>query len=196
MPKRTVNAPPVQLLTGIDKYELITICLRQGHEVLEAESKDFWFIFSPRTSKDIYKREPIQYLLPPNPALIRNFIGRIDVLSELLNWVVEEDEPRKFLYGRGGSSKSTAAYEFSKIIRDNGRYIEICDGKTFDRVVFLSAKKSLRSSDEVIIDNISTDFSIFDKLQDAMIESRIYSDSLELKSLNRKGLLDCLIKIF
>ena len=196
MPKRTVNAPPVQLLTGIDKYELRTICLRQGHEVLEAESKDFWFIFSPRTSKDIYKREPIQYLLPPNPALIRNFIGRIDVLSELLNWVVEEDEPRKFLYGRGGSSKSTAAYEFSKIIRDNGRYIEICDGKTFDRVVFLSAKISLRSSDELIMDNISTDFSIFDKLQDAMIESRIYSDSLELKSLNRKGLLDCLIKIF
>ena len=191
-----MNAPPVQLLTGIDKYELRTICLRQVHEVLEAESKDVWFIFSPRTSKDIYKREPIQYLLPPNPALIRNFIGRIDVLSELLNWVVEEDEPRKFLYGRGGSSKSTAAYEFSKIIRDNGRYIEICDGKTFDRVVFLSAKISLRSSDELIMDNISTDFSIFDKLQDAMIESRIYSDSLELKSLNRKGLLDCLIKIF
>ena len=163
MPKRTVNAPPVQLLTGIDKYELRTIWLRQGHEVLEAESKDVWFLFSPRTSEDIYKREPIQNFLPPNPALIRNFIGRIDVLSELLNWVVEEDEPRKFRYGRGGSSKSTAAYEFSKNIRDNGRYIEICDGKTFDRVVFLSAKeKSLRSSDELIIDDISTDFSTFD----------------------------------
>ncbi|MDG1210519.1 MAG: hypothetical protein P8N98_15250, partial [Paracoccaceae bacterium] len=80
-----MNAPPVQLLTGIDKYELRTIWLRQGHEVLEAESKDVWFLFSPRTSEDIHKREPIQNFFPPNPALIRNFIGRIDDLSELLN---------------------------------------------------------------------------------------------------------------
>jgi len=54
----------------------------------------------------------------------------------------------------------------------------------------------LRSSDRVIIDDISTDFSTFDELLTAMIEACNYYNILKLKSLNRKILLNFLIKIF
>ena len=54
----------------------------------------------------------------------------------------------------------------------------------------------MRSSDRVIIDDISTDFSTFDELLTAMIQACNYSDIFKLKYLNRKILLNFLIKIF
>ena len=56
----------------------------------------------------------------------------------MFNWVIEKDEPRKFLYGRGGSRKSTQVYKLSKIISNNGQYIEIYDSNTFYLIVLLS----------------------------------------------------------
>ena len=56
----------------------------------------------------------------------------------MFNWVIEKDETRNFLYGRGGSRKSTPVYKLSKIVSNNGQYIEIYDSKTFYLVVLLS----------------------------------------------------------
>ena len=56
----------------------------------------------------------------------------------MFNWVIEKDEPRKFLYGRGGSRKSTPVYKLSKIISNNGQYIGIYDRKAFYLIVLLS----------------------------------------------------------
>lgn len=197
VPKRSASSPPVKLLDHLGKYQKGTIWLRQGHEVLEAESKDVWFLFSPRSLEETDENKPILSFLPPNPALIKNFVGRIDILSELLTWVVAEDEPRKFLCGRGGSGKSTAAFEFAKLIRDHARSIDLFEGHHFDRVVFLSAKeKSLRPTDGKIIDDIGTDFSTLEELLHAMIEACSYSDTIDLTNLTQDGLLDCLKEIF
>lgn len=51
------------------------------------------------------------------------------------------DEPRAFLYGRGGSGKSTIAQEVFRQLKSNGGSYKLGKNNLIDQVIFLSAKR-------------------------------------------------------
>lgn len=176
IPKRLPNRPPAVLLNDLGKYEEGTAWLRRGHEVLEATSRDVSFLFSPRSSQDQVDR--ILNYLPPSPSTIGKFVGRVDVLSRLFDWIAQNDEPRAFLWGRGGSGKSTIAHEFCQLIRDYGKSIETYDQTKFDRVVFLSAKQHELNAVSGNIDRtVYVDFTNYEESLIAILIACDYSTS-------------------
>ncbi|MBO0733560.1 MAG: hypothetical protein J2P49_04435, partial [Methylocapsa sp.] len=64
-------------------------------------------------------------------------------MDNLFAWLQSSDEPRIFLFGKGGSGKTSIAYEFAKLIRHNGGELPIYGGHKVDTVIFLSAKERL-----------------------------------------------------
>lgn len=183
VPKRAANRAPAVLLKEIGKYEEGTVWLRRGHEVLEAVSRDVSFLFGPRINQD--EAERIPSYIPPSSSTIGKFVGRVDVLSALIDWIAQKDEPRAFLWGRGGSGKSTIAHEFCQIIRDYGRYIRTVDGSPFDRVVFLSAKeRELNTGAGNIEQTMSVDFRTYRELLSALLIACDYSATEDFSSLS------------
>lgn len=180
VPKRPANIPPVRLKVNLDKYCAGCLWIRRGHEVLEAQSRDIPFLFSPRDSNLLPER--ILSYLPPSPSTIERFVGRVEILSVLLDWICNKDEPRKFIWGRGGSGKSTVAHEFCQIVRDYGRYIKGYNGNPFDRVVFISAKEQELSTDGGRIrPSAYTDFSDYKGLLSAILISCDYSNDVDFE---------------
>jgi hypothetical protein len=105
-----------------------------------------------------------------------------------------EDEPRKFLWGRGGSGKSTVAYEFAKIVRDSGKSIEGFDGNPFERVIFLSAKeKELNSEKGQIQSTKYVDFSNVSELLASLLIASDYSAEEDFSSMEM-GALEARVK--
>lgn len=185
VPKRAPNSPPAALKKKLDKFLPGTVWIRRGHEVLEASSRDTGFLFGPRELNTDDGAIKIPSYLPSRPSTIANFIGRVDTLSELFSWVSSEDEPRKFLWGRGGSGKSTVAYELAKIVRDFGQRIVGYNGEAFERVVFLSAKeRELNSERGQIRDSINVDFSNFEELLIALLVASDYSGEEDFSKLS------------
>ncbi|WP_282048424.1 RNA-binding domain-containing protein [Sulfitobacter mediterraneus] len=185
IPKRLPNAPPVALLSKLEKYAAGTVWIRRGHEVLEVTSRDTAFLFGPRdmvSDPDLYK---VPGYLPTRPSTIASFVGRVGTLSKLFSWISSEDEPRKFLWGRGGSGKSTIAFEFAQLVKDCGKSIEGYDGETFERVVFLSAKeRELNSEKGRIQDTMHVDFSTFSQLLIAFLVAADYSVDEDYSSMS------------
>lgn len=176
IPKRTPSSSPAALQVKLDKYLIGTVWMRRGHEVLEATSRDTGFLFGPRYLNTTVGTDKIPSYLPNRPSTIASFVGRVDTLSDLFNWISDEDEPRKFLWGRGGSGKSTVAYEFAKIVRDSGKSIDGFDGNSFERVVFLSAKEKELNSEKGKIQNTRfVDFSTVSELLAALLIASDYS---------------------
>ena len=62
-------------------------------------------------------------------------------MDRLWKWLIYDDDPRFYLYGRGGSGKSTIAYDFAKRVSDSWRNQPIVEGQVLDLVVYLSAKE-------------------------------------------------------
>jgi hypothetical protein len=79
--------------------------------------------------------------LPPSPATIKKFVGRVRTVDQVFRWLRLSDEPRTFLYGKGGSGKTTIAYEVAKTLRLAGGQFQIQSGDILDNVVFVSAKQ-------------------------------------------------------
>jgi hypothetical protein len=79
--------------------------------------------------------------LPPSPATIKRFIGRLETIDSIFRWLKKSDEPRIFLYGKGGSGKTTIAYEVAKVLRFSGSKVAFSDGEPLDNVIFVSAKQ-------------------------------------------------------
>jgi|GEM_PF-3594440 len=161
VPKRNHQRPPVYLTTGIGKYEQGNVFIRKSHEVLLAQSQDLPFLYSEREDFDIAgaigKTEPIK-VLPPSPATINQFVGRFDVLRQLWNWYSSSDEPRTFLYGKGGSGKSTIAYEFARLVADSPT-LRINGSAPADIIIYLSAKKRKLNTERAnILPDTNTDF--------------------------------------
>lgn len=184
IPKRPSNLPPAALKKKIDKYLPGIVWMRRGHEVLEATSRDTGFLFGPRDLRAEDGINKINSYMPSRPSTITNFIGRVDTLSELFTWISSEDEPRKFLWGRGGSGKSTVAYELAKILRDCGKGISGYNGDAFERVIFLSAKeRKLNSEQGKIQSSTDVDFATFKELLIALLIASDYSTEEEFSNL-------------
>jgi len=166
IPKRENYQIPIRFNQKLDKYLPGDLWIRDGHEVVRVAPKHFPIIFcrsEPLISDDI--DSDISGSLPPSPTTIRKFVGRSEVLDQLFEWLATSDEPRKFLYGGGGSGKTAIAYEFAKLIHEHGRNVYIGGSKAIDQIIFLSAKeKQIITSTAKIEDIIDPDFSNFDDL--------------------------------
>lgn len=81
-------------------------------------------------------------MLPPSPSTISTFIGRLATIDKIFNWIKQSDEPRNFLYGKGGSGKTTIAYEIAKTLRLHGGSILLSGVERIDNVVFVTAKQT------------------------------------------------------
>jgi hypothetical protein len=168
VPKRNFSIPVTRFVTSIGKYQPSDIFIRQNHEVLRAKSADIPELYTPRSGFGLLQQSssaPVFEALPQRPSVLRQFIGRARVLDQIFSWFVTRDEARAFLHGRGGSGKSTIAYEFASIIARHGGDIEIEGGGKIDRVLFLSAKEQeLDTKTGKIRKFIGTDFSNADDL--------------------------------
>ena len=80
--------------------------------------------------------------LPPSPATIKRFVGRIATIDNIFRWLKLSDEPRTFLYGKGGSGKTTIAYEVAKSVSAEGANLRIYGDEKLDTVIFVSAKQT------------------------------------------------------
>jgi hypothetical protein len=82
-------------------------------------------------------------LLPPSPSTIKRFVGRLPTIDRLFRWLKQSDEPRIFLYGKGGSGKTTIAYEIAKVLKFEGANIRLLGDEALDNVIFVSAKQQV-----------------------------------------------------
>ncbi|MBP1857148.1 ATP-binding protein [Rhizobium herbae] len=127
---------------GMEKY-----WIRSSYETIAADSRHLPILFCG-AARHVQGREKIEFALPPNPAQIKQFVGRLDAVQKVFSWIQDIHEPRNFLYGRGGSGKTTIAYEIAKLISIYGANIDISSGEFFDQVIFVSAKKKFLNTSE------------------------------------------------
>lgn len=82
---------------------------RQGHEVVQATSTTLPLLYMSRDHYGIESERqasvPIERFIPPPTSTMKEFIGRRDVMDRLWKWLIYDDDPRFYLYGRGGSGK-------------------------------------------------------------------------------------------
>lgn len=180
IPKRPVGVPPVRLKQSIGKYKDTKIFIRVGAEVLDADGTQLDFLYGPRSSPFGEDSEVIKsaaFSLPASPATIDEFVGRFDVLERTATWLTSSNEPRLFLWGHGGSGKSTIAYEFAKIVGENGAILKNRSGFSFDRVIYLTAKKQYLNPLTAKIEKYQgTDFSTARELFEAILLFSNWSD--------------------
>jgi hypothetical protein len=195
VPKRPMGVPLTRISNPIaDKNRVNRIWLRRGHEVLRAESKDIPFLYANRDDfgdQERYARSStVAHALPPSPATLHQFIGRIDVLDALFSWLIHSEDPRCFLHGSGGFGKSTIAYQFANIVANSGAELSIFGDKRIDRVLFLSAKeKYLDTIAGTTREFLGTDFTNSDELFRGILQLSGWTTSITtLEALNSKQL--------
>ena len=145
VPKRSLGAVPVRFSQHIGKYPAGKIYVRQNHEVLLARSSDMPFLYGSRSDhpsvSDNGVSSDLIRGLPASPSTVKEFVGRTAVVDRLWQWLVHDEEPRTFLYGRGGSGKSTIAFEFARMVTRVASHFKAYNEKSIDAVLYLTAKK-------------------------------------------------------
>jgi len=157
---RPVTSRPLRFLTPISSYPAQAIWMRSGHEVVQANPTNYPVLFCRAGNPlDEVNSQDVQGSLPPSPSTLKRFVGRLEVIDKLFVWLHSSDEPRTFLFGKGGSGKTSIAYEFAKLIRNSGAEIPVYGGRMVDTVIFLSAKeKALVTASSQIEDISDPDF--------------------------------------
>ena len=90
VPPRPKRAAPLTFLKSLGRYQSGALWVRRGHEVVEAAPRDFPVIFC-RAGNDQVSDDAgeLDGSLPPNPATIKRFVGRVHVVSKLFDWLAE-----------------------------------------------------------------------------------------------------------
>lgn len=199
VPKRPVGTP-LSKLASPEGTQKPRVWIRSGHEVLELKSSDIPFAFGPREDYGLQElaaapRSP-KASLPPTPATIKEFVGRIDVLDRLFTWFNVDDDPRCFLYGRGGSGKSTIAFEFAKLVAAGAGYALFSNDNGLDRVVFLSAKENYFNPYAGRTENFrGTDFSTAEEMYRAILTLSDWAER-DIGSLDESALREAISDLF
>ncbi|MBA3510989.1 RNA-binding domain-containing protein [Sphingomonas sp.] len=132
--------PPFRFVRDAGTYKSNTFWVRQGSAIADAEASDIPNLYLRQVTEDEVVRQPIGQL-PPSQSNVREFVGRMPTIDSVFQWMSMSDEPRAFLYGKGGSGKSTIAQEVFKQIRSNGGAFKLGGESLIDQVIFLSAKR-------------------------------------------------------
>ena len=143
VPPRTAMSPPVYVKRGTTFSNGEKVFLRKSAEVLEARGSDLVFLYGDRL-QSLLGEDPevgrIPACLPSSPATIQEFVGRFSVIEAVITWMATSRTQRCFLWGQGGSGKSTIAYEIAEIIAANGKLLKNRQGKPYERVIYISGK--------------------------------------------------------
>lgn len=119
----------------LHSYGAGVIWVRVGNEVVRAQPQNFAELFLSESATGI------EGSIPPSTAQIRKFIGRAEAMVELFDWLQNSDEPRTYLFGKGGSGKTMIAREFARLVKSSGSELQVEREDRIDIVVFLSAKE-------------------------------------------------------
>ncbi len=166
------EALPVRFKKSLGKYVSGTIWVRQNNEVIAAEPRHVPLLYC-RTSAHDHNTEYENGLdggLPPSPATIKKFVGRLNTIDHIFKWLKTSDEPRTFLYGKGGSGKTTIAYEVAKVLKLEGARTKLGSGDALDNVIFVSAKQQVLNVMAQEVGNfVGLDFSNEKELYEALL---------------------------
>jgi hypothetical protein len=135
---------PLRFTRNAGSYKADIIWVRQGNEVIAAEPRHLAMLYCRVDHVIGSDADDDNFLsggLPPSPATIKRFVGRIRTVDDVFRWLRLSDEPRTFLYGKGGSGKTTIAYEVAKTLRLSSTPFKINGGDVLDNVIFVSAKQ-------------------------------------------------------
>lgn len=141
VPPLNAKELPLRFRASSKFYPSNVIWVRQGHEVDVAGPKHIAQLYCRDIPMRNSEAEEIEGTLPPSPATIRQFVGRMSTIDQLFEWLKTSDQPRNFLYGKGGSGKSTIAFQVAKILRESGAGFLIEGVDPLEKVMFLTAKE-------------------------------------------------------
>lgn len=189
---------PTRFKRTIGPYKAGTIWVRQNHEVVAAEPRHAGLLYCRHTGdEETGDNETLSGGLPPSPANIKRFVGRLSTIDRIFGWLKQSDEPRTFLHGKGGSGKTTIAYEIAKTLKLEGSGVRIHGGELLDNVIFVSAKqRTLDVIDQSTKEFVGLDFLNEKELYEAILTLANWSshpiDDLSLDDLKQeiKNLFD------
>lgn len=134
--RKTSHQRPFRFIKQVANYPKDVIFVRQASSIRRATSNDITTLYL--TLEDEGAPQPKCHL-PPSAATVREFVGRMSAIDRIFAWLRNTDEPRAFLYGKGGSGKSTVAYQVFKSINSSGGGF-VASGNPIDVLIFVSAK--------------------------------------------------------
>ncbi len=180
---------PFRFLERASGYPAHAMWVRANNEVVAGAPRHMALLYC-RATTDLQGDElTLEGHLPPSPATIRRFVGRMKTIDCIFEWLKTSDQPRTFLYGKGGSGKSTIAFEVARTLKSTGGGFRLEGGETLEKVIFISAKLVELNPDTQRQDNFhNNDFQDERTLYEAILmEGDSVFDSLdELSMANLK----------
>lgn len=170
--------------------------VREGYESVTATTKKIPILFCRYQVRNAeIDSDLLEASIPPSPATLRQFVSRFEIIDNIFDWIHDQRQPRCFLYGRGGSGKTTIAYEVARYVSEYN--CELIKGNCFDCVIFISAKSiELNVFDLEQVEFSGTDFSNAKELfQAILITSGWYIDE-DVDGKQEDELLDILEEMF
>lgn len=200
VPPRAELVPPIYSLKDVGNYKKGVIYIRRGAEVLTAKGGDLSFLYGDR--KSVFGDHEavnmlVQASLPPSPATIEEFVGRFFVIERIINWITASRDPRLFLWGQGGSGKSTIAYECASLLAECGGTLVNKNGNKLDRILYISGKATYLDPTTGKIQNTTLrDFDSAEDIYRTILTLSNWTDQEELNNYDKEQLLDALEELF
>ena len=172
--------------------------VRSGPKTIDAAAKDIPTLFCrPQLRTSDSSQTLVSVALPPSPATMKHFVKRNEIMARTFAWLHDPAQPRTFLYGRGGSGKTTIAYEIARHIAEYGFRITDNDTGDIEVVIFVSAKQKELD----VISGTSRSFGTVDfsdtlGLLQAIIILSGWNPDADLDNLGRPELLKIVSSIF
>lgn len=200
IPARESMTPPVYFKKRVSKLDAGVVYLRRGAEAIRAKGADIPFLYGAREtafSEKVEKDHSVPSSLPPSPSTIQEFVGRFSVVEKVVDWLQQSRDPRLFLWGQGGSGKSTIAYECASLLSMNGASLKNRLGNTFERVLYISGKATYLDSRSGQIKNISSrDFSNAHDLFRVILTLSDWEEASVIEEYSYDQSLDALDELF
>lgn len=200
VPVREAISPPIYVIKRVGDLQPGKIYIRKGAEVLEARGGDLSFLYSDRIGSLLgadTSDGSVPASLPPSHATIQEFVGRFQTIEQIVDWITASRDPRLFLWGQGGSGKSTIAYEAAVLMSESGRTVKNKSGNSIDRVLYISGKaKYLDPHSGRIRDTATRDFKDGLDIFMTILDLAGWASIEEIKNYNREQAIDALEELF